>query len=134
VRHFSRPKAHLPPLAPRFGAPNGAGQRRDGLTRKSARRFLVAQNAALNAFDIFKQTPLHAAAAAGAARAVAELANLGAAIGAEDEERLTPLHLAARNGHADVILALLRLGADVEVAPRPPHPVRRYRAEARSGE
>ncbi|KAJ1493410.1 ankyrin repeat-containing domain protein, partial [Baffinella frigidus] len=82
----------------------------------AAIRLLLAQNAALEALDLYKQTPLHAAALSGALAAVMALMDLGADISAPDEEGCTPLHLAARNAHPGVILAFLRLGADVEAA------------------
>jgi ankyrin repeat protein len=62
-------------------------------------------------------TPLHVAAALGAAEAVEALLAEGAAVDAEREaDGHTPLHHAAAMGHAEVVRVLLRAGADVERA------------------
>ena len=59
-------------------------------------------------------TPLHAAAQAGDAGAVADGLDRGSAIGAEDAEERTRLYVAARLGKLDVATALLDQGAAVD--------------------
>jgi ankyrin repeat protein len=59
-----------------------------------------------------KNTPLHAAAAAGHAPIALLLITRGADVNARDSGGHTPLHIAAENGLADVVEALLDRGAD----------------------
>jgi len=72
--------------------------------------------AALAATDTTGRTPLHAAALAGAASALALLLRASEACGspldAADAEGATALHAAASAGHAGAVAALLRAGAD----------------------
>ena len=58
-------------------------------------------------------TPMHWAARAGRAEAVARLAEAGAELNAATAADQTPLHLAASEGHTEAVEALAQAGADL---------------------
>lgn len=63
-------------------------------------------------------TPLHAAARAGAKRQVKALINKNADITIRNVNEDTPLHLAAENGHCHIVAYFCRLGAELIVQNR----------------
>ena len=71
---------------------------------------------ALNVSDRKGQTPLMAAAAAGALSQIRSFAEAGASLDAKDLQGQTALHLAAAYGRADAAALLLRFGANPEIA------------------
>lgn len=68
-------------------------------------------SASLNAHANAQRTPLHWAAKAGVAQAIAILADAGAEVSALDKHGETPLHEAVKQGHGTAALALIQRGA-----------------------
>ena len=103
--------SELNPVAASLAAAYASGATR--FTGESA-----AQNhcKALNVADRKGQTPLMAAAAAGALSQIRSFAEAGAAMDAKDLQGQTALHLAAAFGRADAAALLLRFGANPEIA------------------
>ena len=75
-------------------------------------RACLRAGADLNVRDEYGGAPLHTAAEAGHATAIAALLDAGADPDARDEDGWTPLHSATLEGHAAAIAALLNAGAD----------------------
>src|SRR5579859_7890853 len=63
-------------------------------------------------------TPLHAAARAGDARALADLLVHGGDVDRSDLTGMTPLHAAAMSGSPDAVNLLLDAGADINAVDR----------------
>ncbi len=76
-------------------------------------RWLIAQQADVNARDHLGLTPLHLAALKGYREMAALLLESQANINAAELQGLTPLHLATTYGHDKVIALLLNAGADI---------------------
>jgi ankyrin repeat protein len=79
-------------------------------------QLLLSLGADVSAVNDARETPLHAAAEAGAELSVQLLLDAGAAVNAANCNGEQPLHLAARAGHWQVLRLLLSRGADVHAA------------------
>ncbi|XP_046566293.1 alpha-latrocrustotoxin-Lt1a-like [Haliotis rubra] len=69
----------------------------------------------VNKINLYKQTPLHVAAAAGNADSVEFLIRAGARINDQGDFNMTPLHMAMMVGHAECITHLIEANASLGI-------------------
>ena len=78
-------------------------------------KLLQEKGASIHMVDIYKDTPLHYAAAKGNDQLVTFLLQKGADITAINEEGGTPLHAAAKSRNMKTALLLIELGANINI-------------------